>query len=221
VAKIDVNIDIGESRIEAFTEALTSLVHEYGGGSICVQKDLKFEDLGLVEIEKNKFQCLACSYTTKDGKNAKMHAKRHFENVHMKKNKAERKVQCPRCDEEVPKSGMNSHMNQKHGVKNFNELLKRSFQPESNTSENSSTKMPKNTLDNDEADPLAPDLKNNEIKTKQIKDGLKKNTKQEPNTSENSSKEMPKKTLDSDDVDPFTQELVGWMDGLKEHIKQE
>jgi len=64
-------------------------------------------------------------------------------------------------------------------------------------------------------------LKNNEIKTKQIKDGLKKNTKQEPNTSENSSKEMPKKTLDSDDVDPFTQELVGWMDGLKEHIKQE
>jgi hypothetical protein len=27
--------------------------------------------------------------------------------------------------------------------------------------------------------------------------------------------------LDSDDADPFTQELVGWMDGLKEHIKQE
>merc|ERR1711881_146112 len=126
VAKIGADIDIGKSRVEALTEALTCVVNEYGG-SICIQKDLKFEDLGLVEIEKNIFQCLACSYTTTKGRNAKQNAKIHFTNVHMKKNKVERKVQCPRCDEEVPKSGMNSHMNQKHGVKNFNELLKRSF----------------------------------------------------------------------------------------------
>ena len=113
---------------------------------------------------------------------------------------------------------MNLHMDLKHGVKNFNQLLKRSFQPEAepDSSENSSNKKPKKTkagpkkpkkkeikdegeinmskmiLDNDGVHPLNSDLNNNETKptktTLKVKGGPKK-----PDSSENSSNKMPKK----------------------------
>merc|ERR1712228_433119 len=216
VVKFDANFEISKSNEEAFTQALSSIVNEYGG-QISIIKDPKFEDLGLVEIEKKKFQCLICSKI----QNSKFNAVRHLKTVHLKENQLERKIQCPRCSEEVPKSGMNPHMDLKHGVKNFNQLLKRSFQPEAepDSSENSSNKKPKKTkagpkkskkqgikdegeinmpkmiLDNDGVDPLNSDLNNNETKptkaTLKVKGGPKK-----PDSSENSSnkaKTGPKK----------------------------
>ena len=87
----------------------------------------------------------------------------------MKENQHERKEECPRpeCDEEVPKSSLNPHMDQKHGVKNFKQLLKRSFQPGVDASKNSANKKPKITLDSDDKNPLSQDLNNNKTKNKQ------------------------------------------------------
>ena len=79
--------------------------------------------------------------------------------VHIEKFQADRpvesKVQCPRCSEEMAKSSLNSHMDQKHQLKNFNQLLKRSYLPDAQGSvqepayalENSvaKRKMPKST----------------------------------------------------------------------------
>ena len=46
--------------------------------------------------------------------------------VHIEKFQADRpvelKVQCPRCSEEMAKSSLNSHMDQKHQLENFNQI---------------------------------------------------------------------------------------------------
>jgi len=230
VVKFGADIEISKSGVEAFTQALLSLVDEYGG-SIFVQKELKFEDLGLVELEKHTFQCLVCSKIFGPYKDAKTVSAKHFKNVHKKENQLERKVECPRCPEEVPKSGLNPHMDQKHGIKNFKQLVKRSYQPEAGTSKNSSNKKPKMTLDSDDTNPLTQDFNNNKTKAKQtgVKKGPKKNTKQEPDTSEYSADEMLKMMLENDGADPLTQNLndnktktkPGIKKGSKKNIKQE
>ena len=46
------------------------------GGQISVQKQLKFEDLGLAEVEKGIFQCLVCSKVIKRKDNAVTHFKK-------------------------------------------------------------------------------------------------------------------------------------------------
>jgi len=232
VAKFDANIEINESGVEALTQALSSVVDEHGG-SIFFQRDPKFEDLGLVELEKNTYQCLICSKIMGPSRDAKGNITKHFKKLHMKENQHERKVECPRseCDEEVPKSSLNPHMDQKHGIKNFKQLLKRSFQPGVDASKNSANKKPKITLDSDDKNPLSQDLNNNKTKTKQagVKKGSKKNSKQEPDTSEYSADEMLKMMLDNDGVDPLTQTLSdnktktkpGVKKGSKKNIKQE
>ena len=48
-------IDDDESKITALTTFANDL-----GVEIFVERQLKFEDLGLVEVEKGHFQCLAC-----------------------------------------------------------------------------------------------------------------------------------------------------------------
>ena len=48
------------------------------GGQISVQTQLKFEDLGLAEVEKGIFQCLVCSKVIK----RKDHAVTHFKKLH-------------------------------------------------------------------------------------------------------------------------------------------
>jgi len=230
IVKFGADFEISESGVEVFTQALLSLTDEYGG-SVFVQKDPKFEDLGLVELEKNTFQCLVCSRIMGPSRDAKSNMTKHFKNVHKKENQLERKVECPRCPEEVPKSSLNPHMDQKHGIKNFKQLLKRSFQPGADASKNSSNKKPKMTLDSDDKSPLNQDLNNNKTKTKQagVKKGSKKNTKQEPDTSEYSADEMLKMMLDNDGVDPLTQTVSdnktktkpGVKKGSKKNIKQE
>jgi len=117
---------VSESSLESVQDFINGL-----GGQIFVERTLKFEDLGLAEIDKNQVQCLVCSriYTGKPS-DAKGNAIKHFKKSHLEKNPLEtQKVQCPRCPEEVPKSNMNVHMDQKHEVKKFDQLMKRSFQP--------------------------------------------------------------------------------------------
>ena len=46
------------------------------GGQISVQKQLKFEDLGLAEVDKGIFQCLVCSKVIKRKDNAVTHFKK-------------------------------------------------------------------------------------------------------------------------------------------------
>jgi len=131
------------------------------GGQISVQKQLKFEDLGLAEVEKGIFQCLVCSKVIKRKDNAVT----HFKKLHT--DQAELTCQCPRCDIEIPKSKLNQHMDQAHGIKMFNQLIKQNFQPD--------TPRLRPFLDND---PLTTaiyqsqilfqeDFNNNDVKTEQ------------------------------------------------------
>ena len=85
-------------------------------GQMSVQKQMKFKDLGLAEVEKGNFQCLVCSKMIK----RKDHAIRHFKKIHT--DQTELTCQCPRCDLEMPKSKLNQHMDQVHDIKVHNLL---------------------------------------------------------------------------------------------------
>ena len=124
-------------------EILKGFVNELGG-QIAEEKQIKFEDLGLAEIEgqKGQYQCLVCSKTLSN----KGNAVKHYKTIHMKP--TDLKIQCPRCNAEIHKSSLNSHMEQVHKVKKFNQLLKRSFQPSAarnvpSSSQNIPTKIAK------------------------------------------------------------------------------
>merc|ERR1711973_528109 len=126
------NIKIDKSA----SEIVKGFIEELGG-QIAEEKQLKFEDLGLAEIEgqRGHYQCLVCSSTF----NRKGSAVFHFKKFHIKQ--TDLKIQCPRCNAEIHKSSLNSHMEQVHKVKKFNQLLKRSFQP--SASQNIPTKIAK------------------------------------------------------------------------------
>ena len=118
---VEVTVNIEESRLPDFQ----NYVEAYGVLQFSISKPLKFEDLGLAAIENGYFQCLACSKTFKWKQSAVL----HFKNFHTDR-PLESKVQCPRCSDELAKSALNSHMEQKHQLKNFNQLLKRSYIPD-------------------------------------------------------------------------------------------
>merc|ERR1712083_672308 len=115
------------------SEVLEGFVNEIGG-QISIEKQIKFEDLGLAEVEgqPDYFHCLVCSKILK----RKWDAIKHFKNTHI--NQTELNISCPRCDAEVTKSNLNSHMAQVHGLKKFNQLMKRSFLPQSDCQPSSS-----------------------------------------------------------------------------------
>ena len=118
---VEITVNVEESRLADYQK----LSEDYGVLQFSISKPLKFEDLGLAAIENGYFQCLACSKTFKWKKSAVL----HFKNFHTDR-PLESKVQCPRCSDELAKSALNSHMEQKHQMKNFNQLLKRSFIPD-------------------------------------------------------------------------------------------
>ena len=130
------------------------------GGQISVQKQLKFEDLGLAEVEKGNFQCLVCSKMIK----RKDHAITHFKKLHT--NQTELTCQCQRCYLELPKSKLNQHMDQVHGIKNFNQLMKQSFQPD-NTLSNFPIKIIRPFLNSDPLTLSQENFNNNDVKTEQ------------------------------------------------------
>ena len=117
---VEVTVKVEESRLADYQK----IAEDFGVLQISISKPLKFEDLGLAAIE-NGYQCLACSKTFQ-GKGNKGNSVAHFKKFHTDR-PVELKVQCPRCPEEMAKSTLNSHMEQKHQLKNFNQLLKRSF----------------------------------------------------------------------------------------------
>ena len=106
---VDVNIKIEESKLATLSMTVTSVTSL--GGQMSVQKQMKFKDLGLAEVEKGNFQCLVCSKMIK----RKDHAIRHFKKIHT--DQTELTCQCPRCDLEMPKSKLNQHMDQVHDIK--------------------------------------------------------------------------------------------------------
>ena len=146
---VEITVKVEESRLADYQK----YAEDFGVLELSISKPLKFEDLGLSAIENGDFQCLACSKTFK-GKCAKGNSAVHFKKFHADR-PVESKVQCPRCPEEMAKSSLNSHMDQKHQLKNFNQLLKRSYLPDAQgsvqepayASENSvaKRKMPKST----------------------------------------------------------------------------
>ena len=117
---VEVTVNIEESRLADYQK----VAEDFGVLQLSISKPLKFEDLGLAATE-NGFQCLVCSKTFQ-GKNCKGNSVAHFKKFHTDR-PVESKVQCPRCPEEMAKSTLNFHMEQKHQLKNFNQLLKRSF----------------------------------------------------------------------------------------------
>merc|ERR1712126_457982 len=137
--KVYYNIVIDESACEIVKGFIEEL-----GGQIAEEKQIKFEDLGLAEIEgqRGHYQCLVCSSTFTQRNNART----HYLKFHIKQ--TDLKIQCPRCKAEIHKSSLNSHMEQVHKVKKFNQLLKRSFQPSASrnapsSSQNIPTKIAK------------------------------------------------------------------------------
>ena len=118
---VEITVKVDESRLEDYQK----YAEDFGVLELSISKPLKFEELGLAAIDDGQYQCLACSKTFK-GKCAKGNSAVHFKKFHAYR-PVESKVQCPRCPEEMAKSTLNSHMEQKHQLKNFNQLLKRSF----------------------------------------------------------------------------------------------
>ena len=121
---VEITVKVDESRLEDYQK----VAEDFGVLELSISKPLKFEELGLAALDDGQYQCLACSKTFK-GKCAKGNSAVHFKKFHAYR-PVESKVQCPRCPEEMAKSSLNSHMDQKHQLKNFNQLLKRSYLPD-------------------------------------------------------------------------------------------
>jgi len=166
-------------------ESLDAFV-EVHGGQISVVRQLRFQDMDLAEVEgqKDHFQCLVCYKVIKRRNNAMA----HFRKFHYPEAKRiELKTNCPRCGIEMSKSDLNPHMDKEHGLKNFNQLMKKNFipsNPKGVTSSNPGSVTKKTTKKKEKGDPLALAIEkagiedlNNNIKTEDI--GATVNIKQE------------------------------------------
>jgi len=124
---------VESSQISAFTALADEL-----GVTITFEKPIKFEDLGLAELEKGQFQCLMCSKLI----NRKARAVEHFKKFHTEIK--EPMEPCPRCDAEIAKSKFQMHMEKSHEINaNFKLMMKRSFQPNLSENETIKEKIPK------------------------------------------------------------------------------
>ena len=83
---VKVTINIEESKITDLTDYATSL----GGSVSAVEKQIKYEDLGIAETNDGKFQCLVCSSIL----SYKRGAISHFKKFHIDQD--ESKVIFPR-----------------------------------------------------------------------------------------------------------------------------
>ena len=78
---VEINAQIEESRLDQLEAFLNNL-----GVKFTIQKQLTFEDLGLVEVETGLFQCLVCSKMNKRKHNAVAHFKKQHTNQVMNMN---------------------------------------------------------------------------------------------------------------------------------------
>ena len=105
--KVEITVEADDVSYEPTLAAITNLTEELGVPT-SISKHLKFDDLGLASMDNGEFQCLACSRTFK----FKASANRHYKNMHAYQNQSQL-VQCPRCNDEMFKSDLNSHMEAK------------------------------------------------------------------------------------------------------------
>merc|ERR1711983_525984 len=133
---VDFHLKVDESKSEELTSLLNEL-SDIGVQIVSISKKLTIEDLGLSQLDNGHWQCLQCSKTF----NRKHNAVAHFKKFHT--NQAEPITQCPRCNEEMSKSKLNPHMESKHGIKKFDQVLKRNFLPGSSDSSYAKEKIPK------------------------------------------------------------------------------
>ena len=109
---------------------------------------------------------------------------------------SELNCQCPRCEIIIPRSKLNQHMNQAHGIKVFNQLTKRTF----NTS-NFPVKIIKPFLD---SDPLAlsqEEFNNNAIKTEQCINNDVNDSKVKVKSAKKANKRKIETSSDSEDYE--------------------
>lgn len=174
--KIVGTVTVESSQIAAFTTLADEL-----GVTITFEKPIKFEDLGLAELEKGQFQCLMCSKLI----NRKARAVEHFKKFHTEiKEPMER---CPRCDAEIAKSKFQMHMEKSHEINaNFKLMMKRSFQPNLFENETIKEKIPK----------MEQDIPKKEINSKSSAKKTKKDV-------------AKKETNQNDKKDAVKQEKVG------------
>jgi len=156
--KVEITVEADDISYEPTLAAITNLTEELGVPT-SISKHLKFDDLGLALMDNGQFQCLACSRTFK----SKTSANRHYKNMHAYQNQSQL-VQCPRCNDEMSKSDLNSHMEAKHGVENFDQMMKRSFKPPIST-ENVAKKLRKLKIKRDpiRREPIRRDLIKREL----------------------------------------------------------
>ena len=139
--EVEISIKVDESKVAAYQKLAEDL-----GDEISITKPIKFEDLGLSPMENGQFQCLACSKIL----SRKQTAVHHYKKLHISStNQVDYKIQCPRCSQEIAKSALNSHMNQKHGIENFRQFYKRSFLPDASENPAKREKVPKTAFEND------------------------------------------------------------------------
>ena len=117
--------------VEIFIKVDKSKVPEYQtfaddrGDEVSISKWMMFDDVGLLLMENGEFQCLACSLTFI----SKRTAVYHYNHFHSKSaNELDCMIKCHMCYQEILKSALNCHMNQKHGIDNiFFKIFKKSL----------------------------------------------------------------------------------------------
>ena len=118
--EVEIFIKVDKSKVPAY-----QTFADDRGDEISIFKFMKFDDVGLLLMENGEFQCLACS-TILPGRQI---AVNHFKHFHS--NSADCMIKCPMCYQDILKSALNCHMNQKHGIDNiFFKVFKRSFLPD-------------------------------------------------------------------------------------------
>jgi len=190
---VEFNGQIKESRLDQLKTSLNNL-----GVQFTVQKQLTFEDLGLAEVQTGYFQCLVCSKVIKRKNNAVA----HFKKLHT--NQTELTCHCPRCEIEMPKSKLNQHMDQVHGIKIFNQLIQRSFTPS-----NFPMKIIKPFLGSDPLTLSQEEFNNNDIKTEKfinndVNDYKGKKAKKRKIETSSESEDYDEKDLVEDESDGST-----------------
>ena len=123
-SELEIFITVNESKIPEYQKFA-----ENHGDEISISKPIKYDDVGLLLLENEEFQCLACSRSLK----TKWTALNHYNKYHSSGiNQEDSIIQCPKlgCSQQFLKSVLHCHMNRKHGIDNtFFKVCKRSFLP--------------------------------------------------------------------------------------------
>ena len=145
-SEVEIFIKVNESKLPEYQKFA-----ENHGNEISISKPIKFDDVGLLLVENEQFQCLACSKILARKQSALNHYKKYHSSCI---NQLDSIIQCPRsgCSEWILKSVLNCHMNQKHEIGNiFFKVFKRSFLQDASDNLVNKEKVQKTSFGNDTA----------------------------------------------------------------------